>query len=121
LGGGTFDVTLMEIFEGALEITSTAGEGQLGGEDFTDRLTAWSLREQGMNIEIAEMTHPLRVARLRVECELAKRRLSESDSAAIRMPNDEGRYDDDPPSVQIDRETFKTESKRLLDRLEAPL
>ena len=40
LGGGTFDVTVMEIFEGTLEIISTAGESMLGGEDFTDRLVA---------------------------------------------------------------------------------
>src|SRR5690606_41612024 len=37
LGGGTFDVTTMEVFEGTLEIVSTAGESFLGGEDFTDR------------------------------------------------------------------------------------
>ncbi len=48
LGGGTFDVTLMEIFEGTLEIISTAGESMLGGEDFADRLVSTVLRREGL-------------------------------------------------------------------------
>lgn len=50
LGGGTFDVTLMEISEGTLEIISTAGESTLGGEDFTDRLVATVLKTLGQQL-----------------------------------------------------------------------
>ncbi len=40
LGGGTFDVTVLEIIEGVVEIQSTAGDARLGGEDFADALAA---------------------------------------------------------------------------------
>ena len=73
LGGGTFDVTLMEIFNGTLEIIATAGECFLGGEDFTDRLVGAVLKEEGIVLETAELKEPLRVARLRQTCEVAKR------------------------------------------------
>ncbi len=73
LGGGTFDVTLMDIFEGTLEINATAGESSLGGEDFTDRLVSVVLSQKNMQLETAEMQHPLLVARLRQQCEDAKR------------------------------------------------
>ena len=43
LGGGTFDVTVMEIFEGTLEIRATAGESHLGGEDFSNALTDFAV------------------------------------------------------------------------------
>ena len=68
LGGGTFDVTILEIFEGTLEIVATAGESFLGGEDFTDRLAATVLKTIGLHIEAVEMTSPLLVSRLRKEC-----------------------------------------------------
>jgi molecular chaperone HscC len=59
LGGGTFDVTLMEVFEGTLEIRSTAGESMLGGEDFTDRMVAAVLNTEKTQLEVAEMKQPL--------------------------------------------------------------
>ncbi|MGE0710895.1 MAG: Hsp70 family protein [Planctomycetota bacterium] len=121
LGGGTFDVTLMEVFEGALEITSTAGEGLLGGEDFTQRLAGWALRERGLNMEVAELTHPLLVARLRVECERAKRALSAEPEVRIRIPDESGHFADEAPTLSIDRASFAEQSRRLLERLEAPL
>ncbi len=92
LGGGTFDVTVMEIFEGTLEIRSTAGESQLGGEDFTDRLVAAVLANQKMQLEFAELKYPLQVARLRVECEQAKRALTTKDLAKIRLPELDGLF-----------------------------
>src|SRR5689334_23694219 len=57
LGGGTFDVTLMEVFEGTLEIISTAGENFLGGEDFTDRLIAGLLRSEEHTSELQSQFH----------------------------------------------------------------
>src|SRR5689334_24972184 len=89
LGGGTFDVTLMEVFEGTLEIISTAGENFLGGEDFTDRLIAGLLQRQGMQLEFAELQEPHRVARLRQQCELAKQQLTKVESVQVRMPDAE--------------------------------
>ena len=67
LGGGTFDVTLMEIFEGTLEIQATAGESFLGGEDFTDRIMGWALGTRGLAHAAGMRTRQAR-ARERREC-----------------------------------------------------
>lgn len=46
LGGGTFDVTIMDISDGVMEILSTAGVHDLGGEDFTDAILSWVLKQK---------------------------------------------------------------------------
>jgi molecular chaperone HscC len=45
LGGGTFDVTVLECFEGIIQVKASAGESRLGGEDYTDALAAWLMNE----------------------------------------------------------------------------
>ena len=121
LGGGTFDVTLMEVFEGTLEIRSTAGESMLGGEDFTDRLVAAVLSAEKMQIELAELKQPLRVARLRAECEAAKRQLAEEESVHVRVPESDGTFAESPKRFRIDRKTFAKLSDRLIQRIAAPI
>lgn len=121
LGGGTFDVTLMEIFAGTLEIVSTSGESFLGGEDFTDRLAAAILRKQNVQLETAELKYPLRVARLRQQCELAKQKLHEGEQGEVRVPDNDGELHEKSPKVRIDRATFATVVRPLLDRLAKPI
>jgi molecular chaperone HscC len=121
LGGGTFDVTLMEIFEGTLEIVATAGESFLGGEDFTERLVAAVLKTQGIQLELAELQQPLRVARLRQLCEEAKRRLTNSDKTKLRLPNGDGTLSDKSPELEISREQFAKMSSTLCSRLKGPI
>ncbi len=121
LGGGTFDVTLLEVFEGSLEIISTAGESFLGGEDFTDRLAATVLKGQGLELEAAEMKSPLLVSRLRQECELAKRRLLDAEEAVIRLPNSRGLIDEGAKTVTLTRQEFATVVQPLLDRVKGPI
>ena len=120
LGGGTFDVTLMEIFEGTLEIISTAGESQLGGEDFTDRLVSAVYQREKIHLETAELKFPLRTARLREECDRAKRELAESTKATIRIPNEAGNFDSNQ-SLKVDRESFAKICRKLLARIKAPI
>ena len=120
LGGGTFDVTLMEIFEGTLEIMATAGESQLGGEDFTDRLVAAVYQQESLLLESAEMRFPLRTARLREECERAKRELATETKSKIRIPDDEGKFDQ-PKSLKIDRASFSKLCKNLITRIKQPI
>jgi len=120
LGGGTFDVTLMEIFEGTLEIIATAGESQLGGEDFTDRLVSVVLQQENLQLETAEMKHPLRTARLRQECETAKRDLATKEKVKVRVPDNEGKYDDSK-SLSLTRESFAKICGKLVQRLKAPI
>lgn len=121
LGGGTFDVTLMEVFEGTLEIVSTAGESFLGGEDFTNRLVATVLNMEGLQLETAELQRPLRVARLRQLCETAKRGLSEGGEARVALPDDEGRIVEGGKTVKISRAAFAKAVRPLLERLTGPI
>lgn len=121
LGGGTFDVTLMEVFEGTLEIRSTAGESMLGGEDFTDRLVAAVLNTEKIQLEVAEMKQPLRVSRLRQECEVAKRKLASEEKVHIRLPELDGSFAEKPKRFRIDRKMFEKLSKPLMERIERPI
>ena len=121
LGGGTFDVTLMEIFDGTLEIVATAGESALGGEDFTDRLVASVLKTLGEQLEIAELKKPLMVSRLRQQCEIAKRAFTDQEKATVRIPSDSGDLFEDGRKVAVSKENFAKVSQRLMDRLKAPV
>jgi len=121
LGGGTFDVTLMEVFEGTLEIVATAGESFLGGEDFTERLVATVLKSQKIQLEVAELQQPLRVSRLRWLCEEAKRELAVNEKTLIRLPDEEGQLVEGGPQVSISRQQFSKISESLRERLKGPI
>lgn len=85
LGGGTFDVTVLEIIDGVIEVQSSAGDAKLGGEDFTDALAVLVERRlAGQGEDVAEL--PRAKARIREACEIAKRRLTNAESAEIALP-----------------------------------
>ncbi|MCA9080280.1 MAG: Hsp70 family protein, partial [Planctomycetaceae bacterium] len=115
LGGGTFDVSIVDIFEGTLEIRASAGEVFLGGEDFTTAMVSHVLTSQGMVFERCEMDEPLRVSRLRRECELAKRQLARQDVASVRMPDAQGQLIDDSPLVEVRVDDFEKWTTSILD------
>jgi molecular chaperone HscC len=121
LGGGTFDVTVMEVFEGTLEIRASAGESLLGGEDFTDRIVSEVLTAENARLELAELNDPMRVARLRSECEVAKRKLATEEEAHIRVPDADGRFGEKPKRFRIDRKVFGRLCDPLLQRVAAPI
>jgi molecular chaperone HscC len=81
LGGGTFDVTVLEVMEGVIEIQSSAGDTRLGGEDFVDTLAKLVASRTGQAEALA--AEPQSWARLRQACEQAKRALSSQDSARV--------------------------------------
>src|SRR5205807_1843360 len=95
LGGGTFDVSVVEIFEGTLEVRASSGESFLGGEDFTRTLAARVLEGQGCPFERTEMEAPRLVSRMIQQCELAKCRLSRQETAVVRVPNRQGELEED--------------------------
>ena len=86
LGGGTFDVSVVELFEGTLEVKGSSGESALGGEDFTRALAARVLAGLGASYEQAEVRTPKRVSRLVQQCERAKCALSRDESVTVRVP-----------------------------------
>jgi len=121
LGGGTFDVTVMEVFEGTLEIRATAGESMLGGEDFTDRMVSAVLSGEDTQLELAELQQPLRVSRLRGECEKAKRLLSKEESCKIRLPDKDGNFAEKPKTYRLTRADFSRMCDPLMQRIAGPI
>lgn len=121
LGGGTFDVSVVEIFEGTLEVRASCGENFLGGEDFTRTIAARLLEARGIQFERAEALSPAMVSRLIQQSELAKRRLSREDSAVVRIPESDGGLRDDSPTVEILREQYERWIEPTLARIEMPL
>ena len=121
MGGGTLDVTILEVFEGILETTASAGESRLGGEDFTDRLVAHLLQQNGEAMELAELKTPHKVMRLRYLCEIAKRKLSTDDASSVQIPDAEGKVEESSPLAPVDAEMFQQISKDLVDRAMGPI
>lgn len=85
LGGGTFDVSLLNIDDGFFEVKATAGDTHLGGEDFDSRMVAY-LADEFKRKHKKDLTKNKRaLKRLRISCEKAKRTLSSSVSASIEI------------------------------------
>ncbi|MBI2194466.1 MAG: molecular chaperone DnaK [Planctomycetes bacterium] len=86
LGGGTFDVSLLQIGEGVFEVLATSGDSHLGGDDFDERVIQWLIGEfhrlQGIDLREDRMA----VQRLKEAAEKAKCDLSFSQSALITIP-----------------------------------
>ena len=86
LGGGTFDISILEIGQEVFEVLSTAGDSFLGGEDFDDRVIDWLAKtfeeENGVDLRKDKMS----LQRLRAAAEEAKIELSEAESSEINLP-----------------------------------
>ncbi len=86
LGGGTFDISILEIGEGVFEVRSTNGDTHLGGDDFDHRLIDYAAdefkRQQGIDIR----QDPMALQRLKEACEKAKIELSSSTQTQINLP-----------------------------------
>ncbi len=121
LGGGTFDVSLVELFDSALEVRASSGESFLGGEDFTRTLAARVLEQAGHSFERIEMTAPQLVSRMIQQCEIAKCQLSRQDSATVRIPNPKGEYDEGSARVAVSRQQFQQWTNHILARIELPI
>jgi molecular chaperone HscC len=121
LGGGTFDVSLVEVFEGTLEVRASSGESFLGGEDFTRALAARLLEQHGHPFERAELQAPLMVARMVQQCERAKCSLSRQESYTLRIPDSKGEYHDSSPEAAVTREQFEAWTQHILNRVDLPI
>ncbi len=122
LGGGTFDVTVLEILEGVIEIQSSAGDSRLGGEDFADLVAADVERRI---VEQHRLDGPLgRVARARVReaSEQAKLRLSGADETTVVLPAlDLGGGRSVDFSTALSRVDAEALWAPLLERVRAPI
>ena len=86
LGGGTFDVSVLELGEGVFEVKSTSGDNHLGGDNFDKAVVDWMVaefkREQGIDLS----KDPMALQRLYDKAEEAKIQLSSAQSAPINLP-----------------------------------
>ncbi len=86
LGGGTFDVTILEIIEGVIEIQSSSGDTRLGGEDFDEALMLELLSRLQAQHKLPEVTDLGAKARLKAASEIARQALSDRVEASIFLP-----------------------------------
>ena len=86
LGGGTFDVSIIEIGDGVIEVLSTAGNNRLGGDDFDQKITDYMLAEfkkmEGVDLSVDKMA----LQRLKEAAEKAKKELSSATTTNINLP-----------------------------------
>ena len=86
LGGGTFDVTLLEMFDGVLEVKASSGDNQLGGKDFDEALVNWLLKQFQDKHGISLSTDKYAMAKLKEAAEQCKKSLSTQLSYRVMIP-----------------------------------
>jgi molecular chaperone DnaK len=121
LGGGTFDVSLLEIGEGVIEVKATSGDNHLGGDDWDQRVVDW-LVEKFKNAHGIDLSKDkMALQRLRESAEKAKIELSSSTSATINLPyvtaSDAGPLHLDETLTRAEFQKLTTD---LLDRVKGP-
>lgn len=85
LGGGTFDVSILEMKDGVFEVRATGGDPHLGGEDFDQRIVQWLLAQVDERYRETVAHDRLSLHRLKVAAEKAKRELTEHDEVLITV------------------------------------
>ncbi len=122
LGGGTFDVTLLEMFGGVLEVKASSGDNKLGGKDFDECLIRWMVRQfrskEGIDLEkdMAAMV------KLKEQAELCKRELSARDSYRVVIPFI-AKKDGEPVALDetVTVSLFEELTRELVERTHAPI
>ena len=121
LGGGTFDVSLLEIGDGVIEVKATAGDNHLGGDDWDEKVMTHLVKTFNASNGIDLSKDKLAMQRLREAAEKAKIELSGAQSTNINLPyitaGAEGPLHLD---VTITRAEFQRLTQDLLDRTKAP-
>jgi molecular chaperone DnaK len=122
LGGGTFDVSLLEIGDGVVEVRATSGDNALGGDDWDQRIVDWLVDKfktaNGVDLSKDKMA----LQRLREAAEKAKIELSSSQQASINLPYITVDQDKNPLFLDetLSRTEFQKITQDLLDRTKAP-
>ena len=122
LGGGTFDVSLIEIGDGVIEVLATSGDNHLGGDDFDERIADYLVSEFKRTEKIDLRRDEAAMLRVREAAEKAKRELSGQMSAQVMLPfltqaKDGPRHMD----VTITRAQFEGMTRDLVERTCGPV
>ncbi|MDV7243161.1 MULTISPECIES: molecular chaperone DnaK [Rhodococcus] len=122
LGGGTFDVSLLDIGEGVVEVRATSGDNHLGGDDWDQRIVDWLVDKFKAQNGIDLTKDKMALQRLREAAEKAKIELSSSQSTSINLPYITVDADKNPLFLdeQLSRSEFQKITSDLLDRTRAP-
>jgi molecular chaperone DnaK len=122
LGGGTFDVSLLEIGDGVVEVRATSGDNHLGGDDWDQRIVDWLVDKFKQSAGIDLNKDKMALQRIREAAEKAKIELSSSNSATINLPYITVDSDKNPMFLDetLTRAEFQRITVDLLDRTRAP-
>lgn len=116
LGGGTFDVSLVEIFDGIIEVRASAGDNRLGGEDFNELVAQIARRQIDPWNSIADKDKDEFREAVRAAAERTRRTLSVADDGKFEISWRGKKY-----STSITSLAFEEEAKPILDRLREPV
>ncbi len=122
LGGGTFDVSLLEIGDGVVEVRATSGDNNLGGDDWDQRIVDWLVEKFKSQNGIDLTKDKMALQRLREAAEKAKIELSSGQSTSINLPYITVDADKNPLFLdeQLSRSEFQKITSDLLERTRAP-
>ena len=122
LGGGTFDVSLLEIGDGVVEVKATAGDNHLGGDDWDQALVDYLVQTFGSKNGIDLTKDKMAMQRIREAAEKAKIELSSSQQAAINLPYITVDAEKNPLFLDetVTRAQFQQLTADLLDRCKKP-
>lgn len=112
LGGGTFDVSIVDMFEGVIEVRASSGDAWLGGDDFTEALRQWMLSRYPQ----LTLDNPELAANLTRQAESLKQQLSGQDLASVSLT-----YGGEEFRWELNEETFQECCSGLLSRLKKPV
>ena len=121
LGGGTFDVSLLEIGEGVVEVKATSGDNHLGGDDWDARVVQWMVDKFKMGNGVDLAADKIAKQRLQEAAEKAKIELSSSSETTIHLPYiTHGESGPLHFEEKLTRSEFQKMTSDLLDRTKAP-
>lgn len=122
LGGGTFDVSLIEIGDNLIEVLATAGDNHLGGDDFDERLTDYIVDTFKKQEKVNLAKDPVALQRVREAAEEAKKNLSSQMITTINLPFiTTVRNEPKHLEMEVTRSLFNELTKDLVDRTEEPV
>ena len=122
LGGGTFDVSIIEIGDGVIEVLATNGDNHLGGDDFDARIVTYILDELKRNYHVDARKDPAAMQRIREAAEQAKKELSSTEQTPINLPYlTQNRGEMVHFECTITRAKFNELTRDLVDRTALPV
>lgn len=114
LGGGTFDISILELGDGVFEVLSTNGDTKLGGDDFDQVIINWLAQEFGQEHNVDLKKDPKSLQRLKEAAETAKIELSNSSQAEINLPYI---HMDASGPTHLERTLTRAKFEQLADKL----